>query len=51
MTEAGKNPRHKSSITKQFNDEVVSPLKKSHLKLNFSVDRVDQSMVSLADIK
>lgn len=42
--EANRNPRHKSSLGKQFSDEVVSPLKKTHLKLDYSHDRVNQGM-------
>ena len=35
--EASRLPRHKSSLGKQFNDEVLSPVKKDHLKLNYGM--------------
>ena len=31
-------PRHKSSLGKQFTDEVISPVKKGHMKLDYATD-------------
>lgn len=36
QAEAGRLPRHKSSLAKQMHDEVISPVKKSHLKLDYN---------------
>ena len=36
QAEAARLPRHKSSLGKQMHDEVVSPVKKSHLKLDYN---------------
>ena len=34
--EAQRGNRHKSSINKQFNEEVVSPVKQGHIKLDYA---------------
>ena len=31
-------PRHKSSLGKQFTDEVISPVKKGHMKLEYATE-------------
>lgn len=48
LNEANRLPRYKSSLAKQFTDEVVSPLKKDHIKLGYSVDGNEDSMISLS---
>ena len=46
MTEANRLPRHKSSLAKQFNDEVVSPVKKGHVKLDYNVNTKDYTSLT-----
>ena len=36
--EAQRGNRHRSSINKIFNDEVVSPVKQGHIKLDFAAN-------------